>query len=790
MDYGIIYFIGLPILLINILFVFLARINRVLWWSTFSLIIIVILNSSGILADFLPLTPLLKDLVTAITFASAVVLPLFWHLSIIRINTPLRISVKGKISRLYLLVFSSAALILLGLFLFSTPLRFSEFYNHYINYFQILYGVLAILFLGMLLELQKTKLEIQSSSIMVWWMLILSGNIYLLSFVFYIFTPYLKELLYAIFLFNNISVWMLFGGLFFFSQSEGYGVIIDQLHDVIFRINSRWQLMNANTSAMKLFGFAGSDLGKDVRKKIQDKIQLGFENYSSQTKFQEILESRDQNSIFFVDTNVYKNDWEGAFNVISIRDITDEVRAQNELKQKISEFEMLYQLSTIGNTTVSMESLLQQTCETARNLLNAEQIIIEIQRYQIQFLYGQPVLREDAPVLTEIRDRLRTNEKDKTEIIINKNELNNRYFLKSYELKSNLQIIGNICFVHVFQEKPQDKGDYYAYQIIEQLSLAISKILILENLEKQIESRTKELVSLNVKLRGEIAEKEKNAGLLLEQKSSLENLVRELNYVNQLNHLINEITFPTEKALGLSVNIISEALFQNQEGGVVLYHHSDVYQSTNFPSVPQNQDNMRHPEIYRNRKLSDQTELVLEIRFVSREFVEDKEIQKVQRFIDTVFEQLIVFVENKLANKKLEDNLEFLQVMVETIPHPVLYKDRDSNYLGCNQLLASQLFGMDKKEILGKNALDFVEVLGPENAKHYIEKDRELFNNPGIQRYEARVDCKDGVQRDFFVQPPDLPEFKRRGCRYCGDHGGCHLNETDYKRFVQVGHCG
>ena len=237
MDYGIIYFLGLPILLINILFIFLARINRVLWWSTFFLLIIVILNSSGVLASFLPLAPLLKDLVTAITFVSAVVFPLFWHLSTIRINTPLRISVKGKVSRLYLLVLSFTAVISLGLFLFSA-LRFSEFYNHHINYFQILYGVFAILFLGMLFELQKTKLEIQSNSIMVWWMLILSGNIYLLSLLFSIFTPYLKELLYAILLFNNFSVWMLFGGLFFFNQSEGYGVIIDQLHDVIFRVNS------------------------------------------------------------------------------------------------------------------------------------------------------------------------------------------------------------------------------------------------------------------------------------------------------------------------------------------------------------------------------------------------------------------------------------------------------------------------------------------------------------------------------------------------------------------------
>ena len=50
-----------------------------------------------------------------------------------------------------------------------------------------------------------------------------------------------------------------------------------------------------------------------------------------------------------------------------------------------------------------------------------------------------------------------------------------------------------------------------------------------------------------MKLRGEIAEKEKNAGLLLEQKSSLENLVRELNYVNQLNRLINEINFRQKK---------------------------------------------------------------------------------------------------------------------------------------------------------------------------------------------------------------------------------------------------
>ena len=59
------------------------------------------------------------------------------------------------------------------------------------------------------------------------------------------------------------------------------------------------------------------------------------------------------------------------------------------------------------------------------------------------------------------------------------------------------------------------------------------------------------------------------------------------------------------------MNIISEALFQNQGGGVVLYHHSDFYRSENYPAALQNQDNLRHPEIYRNRKLSDQTELVL-----------------------------------------------------------------------------------------------------------------------------------------------------------------------------------
>ncbi len=89
--------------------------------------------------------------------------------------------------------------------------------------------------------------------------------------------------------------------------------------------------------------------------------------------------------------------------------------------------------------------------------------------------------------------------------------------------------------------------------------------------------------------------------------------------------------------------------------------------------------------------------------------------------------------ENKLVN-----SLAFQQELLNAIPVPVFYKNKEGIYLGCNKEFESFL-GVSEGVIIGKSVYD---VAPKELADGYYEKDMELFNNPGTQIYEFEVKNK------------------------------------------------
>ena len=93
--------------------------------------------------------------------------------------------------------------------------------------------------------------------------------------------------------------------------------------------------------------------------------------------------------------------------------------------------------------------------------------------------------------------------------------------------------------------------------------------------------------------------------------------------------------------------------------------------------------------------------------------------------------------EAKQAIEHLSVNLKrdriFLQTLLESIPVPVFYKDKDGKYLGVNTLYL-ELLGLNKEEIIGKSVFEFMP---NEIALKYEQKDQELLANPDeIQVYE------------------------------------------------------
>ncbi|MFK5983937.1 MAG: EAL domain-containing protein [Pseudomonadota bacterium] len=102
---------------------------------------------------------------------------------------------------------------------------------------------------------------------------------------------------------------------------------------------------------------------------------------------------------------------------------------------------------------------------------------------------------------------------------------------------------------------------------------------------------------------------------------------------------------------------------------------------------------------------------------------------------------------NQLCEKNLQQNELFLSSLFEAMPHPVFYKDRKGIYIGVNKAF-EDFFGAKRDSFLYKSVFD----IAPAHlAQVYFDKDNELFERGGIQRYESQVkNAKDEVRDVIF----------------------------------------
>lgn len=98
------------------------------------------------------------------------------------------------------------------------------------------------------------------------------------------------------------------------------------------------------------------------------------------------------------------------------------------------------------------------------------------------------------------------------------------------------------------------------------------------------------------------------------------------------------------------------------------------------------------------------------------------------------------------AANELNCQSEFLITFLDTIPHPVFYKDICGKYLGCNKAY-EQFIGKRREEIIGRTVY---EIGQDELAEEYETMDRDLFAHPGKQVYEWKVKLADGAERNVI----------------------------------------
>jgi PAS domain S-box-containing protein len=101
--------------------------------------------------------------------------------------------------------------------------------------------------------------------------------------------------------------------------------------------------------------------------------------------------------------------------------------------------------------------------------------------------------------------------------------------------------------------------------------------------------------------------------------------------------------------------------------------------------------------------------------------------------------------------EKISRYLLFIETLIDTISSPIFYKNKEGIYQGCNRTFAELIIGLPRTDIINKTIFELEETIPHELALKYAAKDKELFDNPGSQNYEAPVKCADGKMRIFHL---------------------------------------
>lgn len=140
---------------------------------------------------------------------------------------------------------------------------------------------------------------------------------------------------------------------------------------------------------------------------------------------------------------------------------------------------------------------------------------------------------------------------------------------------------------------------------------------------------------------------------------------------------------------------------------------------------------------------------------------------KTARFFATPREDgvSLVFCQDVTAHEStdeaLRSSLDFNGVLMDAIPSPVFYKDRNGIFRGCNKIFAEQFIGISREQVIGHQLCDFHDYLSRNLSGIFSRQDGDLLRTGRAQIYEAEVRCSDGISRTF--------RFNKAASK---DHGG------------------
>lgn len=108
--------------------------------------------------------------------------------------------------------------------------------------------------------------------------------------------------------------------------------------------------------------------------------------------------------------------------------------------------------------------------------------------------------------------------------------------------------------------------------------------------------------------------------------------------------------------------------------------------------------------------------------------------------------EAVIREERRRAERDLREQLHFRQVLIDSIPAPIFFKNTNGVFLGCNKAFES-FSGLVQNEVIGKTMADLAS---NSISERFVEADKELFQHGGTQIYESSISFADGALHDVI----------------------------------------
>lgn len=129
------------------------------------------------------------------------------------------------------------------------------------------------------------------------------------------------------------------------------------------------------------------------------------------------------------------------------------------------------------------------------------------------------------------------------------------------------------------------------------------------------------------------------------------------------------------------------------------------------------------------------------------------------RMVKSGDEEVLVIVRDITDKKETEIEIQqqskFIETLLESIPNPLFYMDRNGAYLGVNKAFAD-LFGFKKEDIIGQSLHDIDDF---EIARRNIASDQRIFDGKDkIQTLERELKLPSGETKSVILTKSPFPD--------------------------------